>query len=350
MTRQTQTTTGKSFLDAFRDGHAATPPIWLMRQAGRYLPEYREIRATAGGFLDLCYNPDFAIEVTLQPLRRYGFDAAILFSDILVVPHALGQDLGFVQGEGPKLSPIRSSKDLKSLGMDKFHDRLAPVYETVSGLTGKIPPTTALIGFAGAPWTVASYMVEGGASKDLGRIRHWAYSDPAGFGRLIDLLTEATGSYLIRQADHGAECLQLFESWAGALDETGFDDYVVQPSRNIVTAVKAVHPDIPIIGFPRGAGTRLEHYKRRTGVDGLGLDSGVPLEYAARVLQPLGLVQGNLDPMRLVAGGQAMFDHVDRILDMLGRGPFVFNLGHGILPETPPEHVMRLVEHIRKRG
>jgi uroporphyrinogen decarboxylase len=337
----------KPFLRALAGETLQTPPIWLMRQAGRYLPEYRETRGEAGSFLDLCFNPKLACEVTLQPLRRYDFDAAILFSDILVVPQALGQHLAFKQGEGPQLDPIRDASGLGKLNVDGIHQVLGPVYETVSRLSDAIPAQTSLIGFAGAPWTVATYMVEGKGSKDFANIREFAYGDPKGFGQLIDILVEATSQYLLRQVEAGAECIQLFETWGGVLSETGFNRWVIEPTRKIVENLRAVHPDLPIIGFPRGAGLHLIDFKTKTGVTAVGLDSGVPLKWVAEHLQPLGPVQGNLDPMYLITGGDEMIAETRRILETLGNGPFIFNLGHGITPQTPPENVARLVDFIR---
>lgn len=339
--------TQKTFLRALNGETLSVPPIWLMRQAGRYLPEYRATRGEAGSFLDLCYNPDLACEVTLQPLRRYDFDAAILFSDILVIPQALGQYLAFKQGEGPQLEAIRDASGLGKLSIEGIHDTLGPVYETVSKLSSAIPSHTALIGFAGAPWTVATYMVEGKGSKDFANIRRFAYGDPEGFAKLIDILVEATTQYLLKQVEAGAECIQLFETWGGVLSETGFKRWVIEPTKQIVANLRAIHPDLPIIGFPRGAGLHLIDFKIQTGVTGVGLDSGVPLNWVAENLQKLGPVQGNLDPMLLITGGDAMFDETKRILDTLGKGPFIFNLGHGITPETPPEHVGQLVDFIR---
>jgi len=322
--------------------------MWLMRQAGRYLPEYRKTRATAKNFLDFCYTPDLAVEVTLQPLRRYDFDAAILFSDILVIPDALGQKVEFVTGQGPQLEPITCEAQLEAtLDSSRLHDHLEPVYKTVSRLSKEIPEATALIGFAGAPWTVATYMVEGKGSKDYAEVRAIAYQDPVFFQRLIDMLVEATAKYLIEQVHRGAECLQLFDSWAGVLSEKQFYKWSIEPMARIVERVKAVHPDTPIIGFPRGAGPLYEAYIRETKVDGIGLDHTVPLEWARDVLQPLATVQGTLDNLLLVAGGAEMDAEVKRILEILGDGPFIFNLGHGIVPQTPPEHVERLCQLVR---
>ncbi len=337
----------KAFLRALAGETVTPPPFWLMRQAGRYLPEYRAVRAGCRGFLDLCYSPDKATEVTLQPLRRYGFSAAILFSDILVVPDALGQAVAFKEGEGPKLSPIRDAKALEALSLDGFKQHLAPVFETVSRLSKAIPTETALIGFAGAPWTVATYMVEGAGSKDFVETKKLAYGQPAVFKALIDLLVQATGDYLITQIDHGAEAVQLFDSWAGVLPEDEFEKWVIEPTRRLVERLKSERPGIPVIGFPRGAGALLLPFVEKTGVDAVSLDTSVPLTWAAEVLQPKVTLQGNLDPILLVTGGEAMDRAIDRILTTLGRGPFIFNLGHGIIPATPPEHVARLADRVK---
>lgn len=318
-----------------------------MRQAGRYLPEYRQVRAQAGGFLDLCMNPELACEVTLQPLRRYGMDAAILFSDILIVPHALGQGLRFAEGEGPVLDAIRNQEGLLKLNMSGFHLRAAPVYETVSRIRAALDQRTALIGFAGSPWTVACYMVEGGGSKEYAHVKRFAYTDPVGFGRLIDILVEATVEYLSRQIDAGAEVVQLFDSWAGALSAADFQRFVINPTKRITTELKASYPHVPIIGFPRMAGLNLQSFVDKAGVDAVSLDPGVPPEWAARHLQGKVTVQGNLDPVLLIAGGEAMDRAVLDVLHTLGHGPFIFNLGHGIIKETPPENVSRLAALLR---
>lgn len=329
----------------------STPPFWLMRQAGRYLPEYREIREQAGSFLDLCYNPSFATEVTMQPIRRYGMDAAILFSDILVTPHALGQDVRFVQGEGPKLEALRGAHDIEKLSMNKFHDVLAPVYETVSCIRKQLDEEgfteTALIGFAGAPWTVACYMIEGGGSKEFAHIKRWAYQDPESFQALMDLLSGASASYIIKQIEAGAEVIQIFDSWAGVLPQKEFEKWVIRPTISIVNTVRAAYPDIPIIGFPRGAGILYEDYARQTAIDGLSLDYSVPLRQAQE-LQKILPAQGNLDPMALLAGGEALVNGVRDVLEALAKdGNFIFNLGHGIHKDTPPEHVELLAELIK---
>jgi len=343
-------TSAKPFLRALAGETLARPPVWLMRQAGRYLPEYRALRAKAGSFLDLCYTPELAAEVTLQPIRRYGFDAAILFSDILVVPHALGQALDYVEGEGPKLEPVTDAAGIARLSAGRLHEVLGPVYETVGRVKAQLPPETALIGFAGAPWTVATYMVEGGGSKEYAAVKGLAYGAPETFARLIDLLVEATSAYLLRQIEAGAEAVQLFDSWAGVLPEPEFERWVVQPTRRIVEAVRSGAPDVPVIGFPRGAGLLYERYLAGTGVDAVGLDTTVPPGWAARALQPKAAVQGNLDPVFLAAGGAAMIRAADAIVEALGRGPFVFNLGHGVLQKTPPEHVAALLRHLRGAG
>ena len=338
----------KKFLRALAGEVQEIPPIWMMRQAGRYLPEYRATRAQAGDFLSLCYNPDLAAEVTLQPIRRYGFDAAILFSDILVVPHGLGQKLWFEDGVGPRLEPLRGREDLGRLSAAGFHEILAPVYETVRGLRAALPMDCALIGFAGAPWTVATYMVEGGGSKDFATIKAWAYGDPEGFGRLIDLLVETTADYLIAQVEAGAEVLQIFDTWAGVLPENDLRRWCLAPAKTIVSRVKARHPEVPVILFPRGAGLLYEDFAAESGADGLSLDSALPLAWARDRLQGRAALQGNLDPIKLVAGGPAMRDDAARILEHLAGGGFVFNLGHGIVPQTPPAHVAELVALLRE--
>jgi len=338
----------KKFLRALRGETLACPPFWLMRQAGRYLPEYRKVRKKAGDFLTLCYTPEHAVEVTLQPLRRYDMDAAILFSDILVVPDGLGQKVEFRAGEGPVLEPVRDTKDLDRLALGGLERHLAPVYEAVSILSETISESTALIGFAGSPWTVATYMVEGRGGTGFKNALHWAGREGDGFERLIDLLVEATSVHLLAQIRAGAEVVQLFDTWAGLLDEGGFQRWVIEPTARIVNQIKAVHADVPIIGFPRGCGERYIPYVKETGVDGIGLDSGVSLDWARDTLQPMCTVQGNLDNQILVAGGDALDREVLRILATLSGGPFIFNLGHGVVPETPPENVARLAALIRQ--
>jgi uroporphyrinogen decarboxylase len=340
----------KPFLKALAGKTATPPPIWLMRQAGRYLPEYRELRASVGGFLELCLTPRLAAEVTLQPIRRYGFDAAILFADILLVPWALGQELAFVEGEGPKLPPLSDAAGLAGLSDGGAADRLAPVAETVERVRAALPVEAALIGFAGAPWTVACYMVEGGGSKDFAKVKRFAYADPQGFAELIDLVAAATVEYLLAQIAAGAEAVQLFDSWAGALSESGFARWSIAPTARIVAEIRRRAPGVPVIGFPRGAGALYERYVAETGIDAVSLDTGVPLGWARERLQSRLPVQGNLDPAALLAGGASLAEETDRILDGLGGGPFVFNLGHGVMLGTPPEHVATLVERVRGRA
>ncbi len=322
------------------------PPFWLMRQAGRYLPEYREVRKQSKSFLSFCYSPDLAVEVSLQPLRRYHMDAAIVFCDILVIPDALSQQVQFFEGEGPVLDPLRSLEDVQQLSRDRIHDHLAPVYETVSRLSQEIPEQTALIGFAGAPWTVAVYMVEGRGGTDCSRVLQWANDAPDEFQVLMDLLVESTADYLIRQIESGAEIIQLFDSWAGVLNEDQFRRWSIEPMQKIVARLKQSFPEVPIIGFPRNVGTLAEAYVRETGVDGVSLDQITPLDWIAETLQPLCTVQGNLDNELLVTGGEELDKNVVKILKALSTGPFIFNLGHGVMQQTPPEHVGRVADLI----
>ena len=300
MTESPSAASDKPFLRTLAGEAVWPPPVWLMRQAGRYLPEYRATREQAGGFLDLCYTPDLAVEVTLQPLRRFGFDAAILFSDILVIPHALGQTVAFKQGEGPVLDALKDEADLSRLSVARVLEHMAPVLETVRGLAASIPKQTALIGFAGAPWTVATYMIEGGGSKDFARTKEWAYGRPDLFGRLIDILVEATGDYLIAQIDAGAEAAQIFDTWAGALPEAEFRRWVIDPIGRITRRIQAERPGVPVIGFPRGAGPLYPDFARQTGVTAVSLDTALPCDWAVREIQPLVVTQGNLDPIHVV--------------------------------------------------
>jgi uroporphyrinogen decarboxylase len=343
----------KLLLRALAGERTERPPIWLMRQAGRYLPEYHRTRAAAGGMLKLCNSPEHAVEVTLQPIQRFGLDAAILFADLPQIAAALGQALEYRDGEGPVLSPpIRTSEAVRArLSLSRLHDELAPIYETVRRLTVALAPNVALIGYAGAPWTVATYMVEGrgGGASDHAAIKQWALSDPDGFQPLIDILTEAITQFLGKQIEAGAEAIQLFESWAGILPDRFFERWCVRPVAAIVEALRAKYPATPIIAFPRGAGLLYDGYIQATGADCIGLDSTVPLSWAAEKVQA-GLrrcVQGNLDNRLLVAGGAAMHAEAGRILDALGKGPFIFNLGHGILETTPPEHVDALARQVQ---
>lgn len=324
------------------------PPMWLMRQAGRYLPEYRAVREKAGGFLDLCYDVALATEVTLQPIRRFGYDAAILFSDILVIPDALDRGLHFVAGEGPKLTPILA-REIADLDPSRAETHLAPVIATVGRLRKELPEETTLIGFCGAPWTVATYMIAGHGTPDQAPARLFAYNHPEAMTELIWMLADMSANYLIRQLQAGADCVQIFDSWAGVLDEASFEAYSVAPMRAIVDKVRAAVPGAKIIGFAKGAGPLLKTYREKTGVDAVGLDWSVPLSFGAE-LQQGGAVQGNLDPLRLVAGGRALEEGVDRILETLGKGPLIFNLGHGITPETPIAHVEALIARVRRTG
>jgi len=344
--RSSNETPRKRLLRALAREELERPPLWLMRQAGRYLPEYRALRARAGGFLELCLTPELAAEATLQPVRRFALDAAILFSDILMVPFALGQDVRFSENEGPLLEPVGGRVNAQ-LGLERLPERLAPVYEAIERVRLSLGPETALIGFVGGPWTVASYMVEGHTSRDFAAVKLLAFREPGEFAGLLDLLVEASATHLIRQVAAGAEVLQIFDSWAAALGEREFDAWCIEPVRRIVLKVKAACPQVPIIGFPRGAGLGYKRFVERTGVDAIGLDPAVPLDWAARELQPHAALQGNLDPLLLVAGGEAMRQASERILRSWGGGPFIFNLGHGVVQTTPPEHVATLVEIVR---
>ncbi len=323
------------------------PPIWLMRQAGRYLPEYRAVRARAGDFIALCTNPALASEVTLQPVRRYGFDAAILFSDILMLPWALGHGLRFAEGEGPVLPRVQALADIDALDRARLPGAIAPILETVRRVRAGLDDRTALIGFAGGPFTVACYMIEGGGSKDFAATRRMAYGDADLFGRLMHVLTEATIDYLLAQVDAGAEVVMLFDSWAGVLSPALFRAHVTAPARRIVGAVRARYPALPIIGFPRLAGTMLGDYAVMSGADGIGMDTATDPARAQWLVPSRTALQGNLDPMALLAGGAALRDEANGILLAMRGRPFIFNLGHGIVPQTPPEHVAALTELVR---
>lgn len=338
--------TPKKLLNVLRGNQEDVPPVWLMRQAGRYLPEYRELRAQKGGFLELAYDSDCAAEITLQPIRRFGFDGAILFSDILVIPHAMGQDLWFETGEGPRLAPPLAGHDFEKLV--PAPERLNPVFETVRKVAAELSPETTFLGFAGSPWTVATYMVAGQGSKDQADARRMAYGQPERFGALIDRIIAATVDYLSGQIEAGVDVVQLFDSWAGSLSPAQFEDWVIAPNAKIVAALKARHPDTPIIGFPKGAGGKLPAYAHQTGVDAVGVDETVDPVWANEYL-PEGMpVQGNLDPLALIAGGDALETAVARILNAFAGRPHIFNLGHGILPDTPIEHVEKLLTLVRK--
>ena len=333
----------KKLLSVLKGEPCAVPPVWLMRQAGRYLPEYRALRANAKDFVQFCLTPELAVEVTLQPVRRFDLDAAILFADILLVPHALGQKVWFAEGEGPRLEPVRDAAGLAKLAYRP--DLLAPVMQTIKGVRADLPEHAALIGFAGAPWTVATYMIEGMGGTDHETIRKLAWTDAKFFAALMDLLVESTSAYLIAQADAGAEALQIFESWAGTVPAGLFARAVLEPTARIVKAVKAKHPNIPIIGFPRGAGGWLARYAEVTGVDGVGVDQMTDL--AALKLPAKIALQGNLDPILLLQGGDALRDEARKLVAAMAGRPFIFNLGHGVMQPTPPEHVAELVRAIR---
>jgi len=342
--------TRKPLLRALAGEAVWPPPMWLMRQAGRYLPEYRAVRAGVKDFIALCTTPALAAEVTLQPIRRYGFDASILFSDILILPWALGHGLEFKEGEGPVLPRLRDAAGLAALNPARVADKVAPVMETVrrvrAGLATEGFGQTTLIGFAGAPFTVACYMVEGGGSRDFAATRAMAYADPALFGGLMDMLTEATIGYLSAQVEAGAEALMLFDSWAGVLSPSLFRRYVIAPATRIVAALQLRHPNVPVIGFPRLAGLMVGEYAA-TGVQAIGMDTSMDLNRAAGLVPDGVALQGNLDPMALVAGGAALTDETAAILRAMKGRPFVFNLGHGIVPQTPTDHVAALVEQVR---
>jgi uroporphyrinogen decarboxylase len=333
-------------LAVLRGERAERKPVWLMRQAGRYLPEYRALRAEKGGFLNLVYDSEAAAEITLQPIRRFGFDGAILFSDILIVPYALGQELAFEAGEGPRLSPTLVETDLDAL--EAVPGRLEPIYATVAKVKAALPAETTFLGFAGSPWTVATYMVAGRGSKEQGEARRLAYGDPGRFGAAIERVAAMTVDYLSGQISAGVEAVQLFDSWSGSLSPAQFERWVIAPTAGIVAALKERHPDVPVIGFPKGAGGKLGPYARETGVDAIGLDETVDPVWAARELSAGLPVQGNLDPLALIAGGDVLEAAVARILAAFEDRPHVFNLGHGILPDTPLAHVERLLQLVRR--
>ena len=333
----------KKLLAVLKGESVDAPPIWLMRQAGRYLPEYRALRSKAPDFVRFCLTPDLAVEVTMQPVRRYAMDAAILFADILLVPHALGQKLWFAEGEGPRLEPLRDAAAIAALAYDA--QILEPVMQTIKGVRAQLPDDAALIGFAGAPWTVATYMIEGKGGTDHETLRTLAWSQPGIFDALMDVLVSSTSQYLIAQADAGAEVLQIFESWAATVPAGLFQRAVIEPTARIVANVKAKHPNIPIIGFPRGGGSWLTRYAKATGVDGVGVDQMTDI--AALDLPAMVARQGNLDPILLLAGGDEMRAEAKRIVKAMRGKPFIFNLGHGVMQPTPPEHVAELIAAVR---
>jgi uroporphyrinogen decarboxylase len=341
----------KTILRALAGETLETPPIWMMRQAGRYLPEYRATRAQAGDFLSLCYNRKLAAEVTLQPIRRYGFDASILFADILLLPQALGADLWFVTGEGPRLSTIETQADFDKLNAaSAIHETLNPVYETVRILRRELPKETTLIGFAGAPWTVATYMVAGRGTPDQGPAHKLKDENPEVFDQIINILIEGTVDYLSKQIEAGAEVVKLFDSWAGSLKGADFDRYALEPAKKIIAELKARHPDVPVIAFPRGAGERYVGFAKATGADCVALDDGVTPEWAAANVQVDGCVQGNLKSSHMVTGGQDLVDETRKIVEAFGKGPHIFNLGHGITPDADPENVQLMIDTVRNGG
>lgn len=338
----------KKILRALAGETLQTPPIWMMRQAGRYLPEYRATRAEAGDFLSLCYSSDLAAEVTLQPIRRYGFDAAILFADILLLPQALGADLWFETGEGPRLSTITREEDFAALkGIDDIHDTLAPIYETVRILSRELPKETTLIGFAGAPWTVATYMIAGRGTPDQGPAHALKAENRALFEKIIDRLTRSTVEYLAQQIEAGAEVVKLFDSWAGSLEGQDFHDFALTPAKQIIAALKARYPDVPIIAFPREAGNNYIGFAKATGADCVAVDNSVSPEWVAEHVQIHGCVQGNLKSSHMVSGGQALIDETRHIVAALSKGPHIFNLGHGITPDADPENVQIMIDTVR---
>jgi len=335
----------KLLLRALAGETLPVPPIWMMRQAGRYLPEYMATRAQAGDFLSLCYTPELAAEVTLQPIRRYGFDAAILFADILLIPQALGVKLWFVTGEGPRLEPVTDLTDLRPT--TDVHDTLSPVYETIRILKRELPSETALIGFAGAPWTVATYMIAGRGTQDQGPAHRMKSENPQMFEGLLDRIVEATVEYLSAQIEAGAEVVKLFDSWAGSLEGADFERYSLDPMKRITQQLKARHPDVPVIAFPRGAGKRYVGTHEAIGADCIAVDDGVAADWVAANVQTGGCVQGNLKSSHMVTGGQALVDETRRIVDALKGGPHIFNLGHGITPDADPENVQLMIDTVR---
>lgn len=342
-------TPASPFLRVLKRDLLSPPPVWLMRQAGRYLPEYREIREKAGDFLTLCLTPDLARQVTLQPVERFGLDAAILFADILLIPHAMGQPLEYREGEGPVLEPVRDRAGIDALANDSAA-HLSPVYETVAAVRAALPAEKAVIGFAGAPWTVAAYMAEGRGGRGFNTAKRWAFSDPEGFVALIDKVTDATAAYLSEQIRAGADAVQIFDSWAGFLPSAGFRQWVIQPTRRIVAALAERHPEVPVIGFPRGAGGLYAEYAKETGVTAISLDEAVDPAWARSVLPEETVIQGNLDPQWVVVGGNGMRAAAQEIVNQFSDRPHIFNLGHGLVPETPPEHVAELCAAVREAG
>jgi uroporphyrinogen decarboxylase len=343
-----QTSPAKPFVDVLSGHRQRVPPIWMMRQAGRYLPEYRQVRAKAGGFLDLCFTPELASEVTLQPIRRFGFDAAIIFSDILVIPYALGRAVRFEVGEGPRLDPLDTPEKIGALARQADFTKLEPVFEALRRVRGALASDVALIGFCGAPWTVATYMVAGQGTPDQGPARMMAYQHPHAFSKIIDVLVESSIVYLLGQLKAGADALQIFDTWAGILPPREFLRWSIEPTRRIVEGVRAIMPDAKIIGFPRGAGAQLAGYIEATKVDAVSIDWTAEPQLIRERVQAKVAVQGNLDPLALIAGGAALDRAVDEVLSSYADGRLIFNLGHGILPETPIAHVEQMVRRVRE--
>lgn len=335
----------KKFLTTFTGSYHEIPPVWIMRQAGRYLPEYRKVRESSGSFLDLCYNPSKAAEVTLQPIDRFGFDAAIIFSDILIVPHSLGLDVHFEQGEGPRVERVLEAKDLGKLKINPAEEKLQKVYEAIAIVKSTLPEDKALIGFVGGAWTVATYMLEGRGKHDFTYSRKVAFSDPKFLHNLIDIITEQTIHHILGQIRAGAEVIQIFDSWAGVLSGQEYEEFVIKPAAKMIKEIKKHYPDVPVIGFPRGSGYLYEKYMELTGIDGIGVDQSIPVSVMASWGNNI-VVQGNMDPVVLLSGKEAIARKVDEIIKNRPK-KFIFNLGHGILPETPVENVEFLVDYIR---
>ena len=342
-----ESSSSKSFLGVLDGVRQRVPPVWMMRQAGRYLPEYREVRAKAGSVLELCFSPKLAAEVTLQPIRRFGFDVAILFSDILVVPHALGRRVEFVTGEGPRLEPIGELSEVAKVHGQADQNVLAPIYETIRLVKEKLPSNVGFLGFCGAPWTVATYMIAGEGIVDQAPARLFAYRHPEAFGRLIDILVEASVDYLAAQFKAGVDAVQIFDTWAGVLPPDEFARWCIEPTQRIISGVRRKHPGARVIGFPRGAGTMLENYVGGLELNAVGLDWTIDRVFARERIQSRVAVQGNLDPLVLLAGGAALDREVDAMLEAFAGGPFVFNLGHGIVPQTPIAHVEQMLRRVR---
>ena len=336
------------FLDLFQGKTFSTPPLWFMRQAGRHLPEYQKVRKTCKTFFDLCYTPQLAAEVTLQPLDRFGYDAAILFSDILVIPDALGQGVSFIEGKGPHLSPLSLSSFSEKLSFERFSEKLGPVYEAIGLIRPKLSTRKAFLGFAGAPWTLALYMLEGMGSKDFTKAKLQALGGEEEFSDFLDFLVKAISLHLIEQVKAGVDSIQLFDSWAGHCPATHFQKWILEPTQKIVTTLRKVYPNLPIIGFPKGIGAHLLEYGSESGVSALSLDASVPLVWASEKLPKELILQGNLDPLLLISGGEPLIKAIESIHESMGKRPYVFNLGHGVLPQTPLSHIESCVKRVRE--